>query len=237
MFTRRGFLATGFLLGQAKPRLALVRSVPDGMTFKRAYSACPGVGLKPFLTGVFPHAYASAEPAPLTRFFDLIASPGPGDIAIAIGAGGNDWSEPGCRVPLTIRFPGKLGMGSSEILISAVDVLPTVMGLAGLPVPEEVHGRDLSGMLNNGPPSVYAEGALGKADEWRMIVRGWDKMVTNTNLGPLHLFNLGLDAGEQEDLAQLPGNRLRVDELRALMLDWRRRTGDGLDRSGLKKRK
>ena len=91
--------------------------------------------------------------------------------------------------------------------------------------------------LSAPPPSIYAEGSLGKPDEWRMIVRGADKMVADAGLRPLHLFNLAEDPHELTDLAQEPGHRLRADELRALMLDWRKRTGDGVDRSGLKRRR
>ena len=45
-------------------------------------------------------------------------------------------------MPLTIRFPGKLEGGiTSDILISAVDILPTIMALAGIEIPEGIHGR------------------------------------------------------------------------------------------------
>ena len=77
---------------------------------------------------------------------------------------------------------------------------------------------------------------MGDPDEWRMIVRGYDKLVTNAKGDPLPLYNLAQDPLELEDLATEVGHRLRVDELKAQLRDLRKRAGDGVDASGLKKR-
>lgn len=238
---RRGFLLSALACAgvpgkaQSRPRLAFAPSVENGVTFRRAYSASPGAGILPLVTGIFPHAYGASEPERLTRFFEVTGSIDDSTIVIAAGRSGEDWSEAGVHIPLAIRVPGKLeGNVFSDVLISTIDVLPTIMSLAGIPIPENVHGRPVT--LTAPPASVYAEGALGQPSEWRMIVRGFDKMVTTKSLQPTHLFNLGDDPTELQDLALEPGHRLKVDELKALMLDWKKRSGDGLDRSGLKRR-
>ena len=56
--------------------------------------------------------------------------------------------EESVRVPFLVRYPGvtKKG-GNSNVLFSAVDIYPTLCGLAGIPVPELCSGRDLSGVI------------------------------------------------------------------------------------------
>ena len=49
--------------------------------------------------------------------------------------------DSGTRVPLIVRFPDGKGAGTtSDRLVSFVDFLPTVLSLAGVDVPEHVHG-------------------------------------------------------------------------------------------------
>jgi hypothetical protein len=50
------------------------------------------------------------------------------------------------------------------------------------------------------------------------------------------LFNLGQDSFELENLAREISQELKRNELKALLNDWMRRTGDRVDTSGLKKR-
>jgi len=54
------------------------------------------------------------------------------------------WEE-SCRVPFMVRWPGHIPAGaSSDVLLSAVDIYPTLCALAGVPVPEHCVGQDLS---------------------------------------------------------------------------------------------
>lgn len=222
-------------LAQARPKLAFVRQVEGGVTFTRAYTAAPGATRNSIFSGLFPHAGEAAASDRLSRFFEIVQGPGASVIEVAFNDWGQGWSEAAMHIPLSIRVPGKLeGSRSSDALLSTIDVLPTLLALTGqLPDPD-LPGRAIDPA--NPQSSIYCEGSLGTPDEWRAIIRGFDKMITNTRLQPLHLFNLAEDPGEQNDLAKIPGYRLRVDELRALMADWKRRSGDGMDRSGLRRR-
>ena len=49
-------------------------------------------------------------------------------------------------------------------------------------------------------------------------------------------YNLGSDPYELENLATDPAHELRRDELKALLKDAMRRSGDKMDTSGLKRR-
>jgi len=236
MLTRRSVAAAAagavMALAQNRPRIVLRTGPLEGLVFHRAYSASPDAGDYPLLTGMFPHAYARREPPSLTRFFEIMKAPDERTIRVAVGEG--------LHLSLSIRYPGKLEDATTNVLISTVDVMPTVMALAGLRIPEGLHGRDLSAVLTGAtsdqPSAVFSEGLIGRAGEWRMIVRGFDKLVTDRQLKPLHLYNLADDAAEENDLAQHPGNALKVDELRALLRDWQKRTGDAMDPSGLRRR-
>jgi N-sulfoglucosamine sulfohydrolase len=57
-------------------------------------------------------------------------------------------TEGGLRIPLIIRWPGKVDPGLiSEQLVSTIDLLPTIVIAAGGKVPDYVPGEDLAGVL------------------------------------------------------------------------------------------
>ncbi len=57
------------------------------------------------------------------------------------------WNE-ATKVPFALRFPGIVPTGGVvETPISVIDIMPTLLGLAGLPVPDRVEGVDLSPFL------------------------------------------------------------------------------------------
>ena len=149
--------------------------------------------------------------------------------------------EEAVRVPLVIRHPRLNAAGRrSDFLVSNVDVMPTLLGFCGPEIPAGVQGRDLSSLISTGqgnrPESIYSAGHLGSGDEWRMVVRGLDKLVVDRKLEVTNLYNLGQDPYEMENRAEDPSQELKRDELTALLRNWMQRTGDGMDRSGLKKR-
>lgn len=51
------------------------------------------------------------------------------------------------RVPLLVRLPGGRTRRRSELLVGALDLMPTVLGLMDLPIPPTCQGRDLSGAI------------------------------------------------------------------------------------------
>jgi arylsulfatase A-like enzyme len=58
--------------------------------------------------------------------------------------------DPGIETALIARLPARGWVGGRVLdpLVSNVDLFPTVLELAGLPVPEEVHGRSLRPLLD-----------------------------------------------------------------------------------------
>ena len=149
--------------------------------------------------------------------------------------------EESVRVPLILRYPRTLPSGHKiDALLSNVDLVPSLLALGGVDIPESVQGQDVSNWMARGQgshmESIYSSGKLGDPNEWRMVVRGLDKLVVDHNLSVTHQYNLGQDPFELENLARDASQELKRDELKALLKDWMRRSGDGIDPSGLKRR-
>jgi len=138
--------------------------------------------------------------------------------------------EESVRVPLAIRYPRVLHPGPSDLLVSQVDIVPTLLGLCGVAAPDSVQGRDLSELLrgekSDRPESIYSEGRIGQTDEWRMLVLGSDKLVMNAQGEVTHLFNLAEDPYELTNRAHEPGMQLKRDQLVALLRLSMRKVGD-----------
>ncbi len=157
------------------------------------------------------------------------------------GQGDDYVYEETIRIPLAIRYPRVLKAGSqNDILVSQVDIMPTLLKWCGAAIPDAVQGRDLSALLagqpGDRPEAVYAEGRLNQKDEWRMLVHGYDKLVVDKNDDVTHLFNLADDPYEQTNLANVTAEQLKRDSLLAMERQWAKKLGDGVDASGLKKR-
>lgn len=141
--------------------------------------------------------------------------------------------EESVRIPLAIRYPRKLKPEARD-LASQVDIMPTLLTLCGMEIPAGVQGQDLFGKE---PREVaFAEGKFGEPDEWRMLVRGYDKLIATPKGEITHLFNLADDPFEMNNLAHDPAQKLNLASLKAQLLLQMKKLGDGMDPSGLRKR-
>ena len=79
--------------------------------------------------------------------------------------------DSGTHVPLIVRWPDRRGAGTSEArLVSFIDLGPTVLSLAGVPVPKHMQGRPFLGERAAGPrPYVFA--ARDRMDETYDCIR------------------------------------------------------------------
>jgi arylsulfatase len=81
------------------------------------------------------------------------------------GLWGHSWSltDADLHVPLIVRLPGGRGGGAHVVgQVALLDVLPTLLELAGASPPAEIHGTSLVPALAGGPgparPAVFSEG-------------------------------------------------------------------------------
>jgi arylsulfatase A-like enzyme len=124
--------------------------------------------------------------------------------------GGSAW-DGGFRVPSLWRWPNGLPAGRVENgLASNLDILPTVLGFAGLPLPDtELDGRDIGPMLRGEGPSPHDEILLFnnnhvaglRTERWKLVARSYYR----TYDAPLDqlplLFDMAADPGETYSLA------------------------------------
>ena len=141
------------------------------------------------------------------------------------------WEE-SANVPFLLRYPRRGGSGAtSDVLFNSVDIMPTLLSLAGAPVPECVQGRDLSfaalGKKGAEPPSL----CLGFYAVWQGLIP-WRAVVTKdwkyarNERGPWLLYDRRNDPFEQKNLVDDAGFTARRDELDRELAGWMARTGD-----------
>ena len=79
--------------------------------------------------------------------------------------------DSGIRVPMIIRYPGKVQPGSvSNRMVSLMDLGPTVLSLAGVKPPEHMHGRPFMGQ-HEAAPRKYIFAARDRMDETYDTIR------------------------------------------------------------------
>ena len=71
------------------------------------------------------------------------------------------WDE-SIRVPFLVRYPRKLGVNGRRLRtpLNSPDIFPTLLGLAGLPVPDSVEGADHSALMTGRPEASADRGTL-----------------------------------------------------------------------------
>ena len=130
------------------------------------------------------------------------------------GGKGSVW-EGGHRVPALAWWPGTIRRGRvSDQLCSSLDVMPTMLALAGVDAREErkLDGVDLGPLLRGqelGPRQLFWPGAM-RDGPWKLIARRRQRL----------LFDLRNDIGEKRDLrAEHPE---RFAKMAAALAAWRK---------------
>jgi arylsulfatase A-like enzyme len=124
--------------------------------------------------------------------------------------------EGGVRVPLMVRWPEKIPAGStSDAIVNNIDLYPTLLELAGVPLPENhvVDGLSFAPVLREGKDfsrdtsfhwfPYHNAGISVRKGDWKLIRRF--KENPNYYEGLVELYNLKEDLGETNNLAkQMP---------------------------------
>jgi len=139
--------------------------------------------------------------------------------------------EEACHIPFVMRYPDKVkGNRRTDTLFNSVDVMPTLLGLCDIDIPDGVQGTDLShaaiGAEGPEPDSVYLQimgpGWPGR-DKWIGLWRGvrthdytyarWAdrdglRMLYDLNTDPLEMTNV-VDDPAYADIAAAMEKRLQ----------------------------
>jgi len=122
------------------------------------------------------------------------------------GSKGTTW-EGGTRVPFLARWPGHIPAGTvSTDLARTLDILPTIAGIVGVPLPAErtIDGQDIRTFLEGRAPSPvewYFYNYNGRVEGVRD--RRWKLHLTFPEKGEpaTELFDLSVDPSERWDVA------------------------------------
>ena len=110
------------------------------------------------------------------------------------------------NIPLLVRMPeGAHGGRRVDAMTALVDVLPTLVHLAGAEPPSGIHGVNLSPWLGDETPAaasreLYATGVKWKPGEHSLQTEGF-KLIKDVESGEASLFEIAADPREQDDLA------------------------------------
>ena len=120
--------------------------------------------------------------------------------------------EGGLRVPLIVRWPGKVAAGAvSDHVTYFPDMMPTLAELAGVPTPDGIDGISFV-------PTILGEATVGRPQQkhewlyWELVDQAGEptsrgarqgdwKFVQNNMAQPVELYNLANDLAEQTNLA------------------------------------
>jgi arylsulfatase A-like enzyme len=150
--------------------------------------------------------------------------------------------EPSIRVPMTVRLPSRIksGLVDTSHMVLNIDIAPTLLELAGVPVPSWMHGRSWLPLLE-GKETRWREAFLYeyyeypavhcvrknrgiRTDRWKLI-HFWEQPEE------WELYDLQNDPDEINNLAARPEHAERIKQLRLKLEELRREVGD-VDRPG-----
>jgi arylsulfatase A-like enzyme len=133
------------------------------------------------------------------------------------------------RVPLVVWSPGRVPAGmTSDALVQLMDVAPTILAAAGVPVPERLEARSLWPILDQREDAtrdvVHAELArdhIQTGAEYMVMRRDrrW-KLVHYLGERDGELYDLAADPAEVHNLWHTPAQRERREQLERELLEW-----------------
>ncbi len=145
------------------------------------------------------------------------------------------WEE-SINVPFVLRYPRRIKPGGkSDMLLSTVDIMPTLLGLCGAPIPKGVQGLDLSQqMLGKGgkkPESVLIERVVAGKEpgmpvaEWRGVRTARYTYARGKTI-PWLLYDNEKDPYQKNNLIDKPEAKAIQAKLDAELQTWLKKVGD-----------
>jgi len=145
--------------------------------------------------------------------------------------------EPSIRVPMLVRYPRRIkpDMVDREHMVLNVDVAPTLLQLAGMPLPMGLHGTSLVPILHGAKVPwrdaflyEYFEYPAGHCVRKNRGIRTsrWKLIHFFEQPQEWELYDLQGDPDETKNLATAPGHEQVMKMLRTRMSELRRELGD-----------
>lgn len=141
--------------------------------------------------------------------------------------------EGSARIPLLVRYPAGLDVpsGTFEHVVGLQDVMPTVLEVAGVSIPDSVTGCSLLQAVRGGPWRDYLHGehspCYSLEEAMHYLTDGESKYIWFPATGEEQFFDLVNDRHERVDLARDPASGERVAEWRQRLVALLAERGDG----------
>jgi len=121
---------------------------------------------------------------------------------------GGRWYEPLARIPLIVHYPAKVGAEKRGGPAGTVDIVPTVLALLGIPVPngKSFDGADLFGTEGRKTRPVFADGGV-RDGQYKLVFKSSATAVlgkettTDAKKAGVELYDVAADPKETRDLA------------------------------------
>ncbi|MCY4018638.1 MAG: sulfatase-like hydrolase/transferase [Chloroflexi bacterium] len=121
------------------------------------------------------------------------------------------------RVPLIISAPGGMPGQRVDGIVEAVDIVPTLLSLAGIQTPPTLQGVSLGDVVMAGA-QVTKQAALTEGDGWKCL-RNRDYRYLIHSDGKERLWHIESDPGEYADVADEPAHQSALTRCRHHLLE------------------
>ena len=132
------------------------------------------------------------------------------------------------RVPFIICYPGHIKPGFRHHFSTHVDLLPTLVKLAGAKIPEGVEGKDLTPMLNDPGARVQDFAVMECTLTTSIITHDWRMSMHHFN-GDSDLYDIKEDPHSFFNLSGKPEYADVEKKLRDALVQWRREFSPEMD--------
>jgi len=135
------------------------------------------------------------------------------------------------KVPCMIRWPRGIPSGKvSSSLASNVDLMPTLLALADVPVPDGVDGKSMKDVLMGRQTAARDEiftdvmdrGVMMRRSQWKFVLN-WPRFHPSGRDRD-ELYNLADDPHETKNLAYVESHKKTADQMRRRILEWLEQT-------------
>lgn len=130
--------------------------------------------------------------------------------------------EPSARIPFLVQAPQQFGFEENVIVDEAVcleDIMPTLLDLADVAIPETVDGRSLVPLLRGEKPEWREYLHLEHSSVFHALTDGREKYIWFSQSGEEQFFDLETDPLELHDLAGEEGYRSTLAAWRTRLID------------------
>ena len=152
------------------------------------------------------------------------------DHGLAVGSHGllgkQNLYEHSMGTPLLVTGPGIPRGKSSNALVYLYDLFPTICSWTGAPVPNNVEGQSLAGIVAGKTTAVRTSLFTTYENLMRSVRDDRYKLIRYTQINHTQLFDLHEDPDELKNLIEEPAQAKRAGRLMKLLATWQQKTGD-----------